>query len=56
MTSFAIRITPSAGIHVRVRVFAGPDEQHRALIGTLVMTREEAEDFALSTGFPAARP
>jgi hypothetical protein len=56
MTSFAIRTIPSEGPkHVRVQVFAGPDEQHRALTGALVMTREQAEDFALSTGFPTAR-
>lgn len=58
MTSFAIRIVPptGAGSHVHVQVFAGRDEQHRALTGDLIMTREQAEDFALSTGFPAARP
>lgn len=57
MTSFAYRILPSNDpVHVRLQVFAGPDEQHRANCGTLIMSQEEAIDFGLVTHLPTAAP
>lgn len=50
MTSFrAINDGPQyeGEVHSRVRIFAGPDEDHRAYCGTLTMLREEAGDFEL---------
>ena len=58
MTSFAVRVLDAVlpNAHVRVQVFAGPDEQHRALTGTLTMTSHEAMDFLAHVKMPAARP
>jgi hypothetical protein len=60
VSSFALRIRPmhegSTDPRVRMQVFAGPDEHHRALSGELVMTLEEAVDFGNVTGLPEARP
>ena len=47
-TSFAVALDEvrdgaQIGDHVRVRVFAGPDPDHRGLCGVLVMRRPEAE-------------
>ena len=35
-----------SGAHVHVRVWAGPDEQHRASCGEIVFRPDEWEDFA----------
>jgi hypothetical protein len=56
MTSFACRLLERTGPHVRLQIFAGPDEQHRALVGVLTMTPEEAGDFALCYPMAEARP
>lgn len=50
MTSFRARYRPGQepdGIrsHIAVQVFAGPDEDHRALAGELQFTSHEAQDF-----------
>lgn len=49
MTSFRARYKPGQpkpdASHVTVQVFAGPDEDHRALAGELVFTPHEAMDF-----------
>lgn len=34
-----------AGAHVEIRVFAGPDEQHRAHCGNLIMRSGEFNDW-----------
>lgn len=44
MTSFLYRFL-RIGEHVDVRVFAGPDEQHRAFLGRLVFRPAEWADF-----------
>lgn len=43
-TSFAA-YPEQIGVHVHVRVFAGPDAEHRALTGVLVMRPDEAAAF-----------
>ncbi len=45
MTSFNLKVIDYGDSMYRsVSVFAGPDEEHRALTGTLVMLTEEAAD------------
>jgi hypothetical protein len=44
-TSFLFRVDSDNGVHVRVSMFAGPDEQHRAHNGTLVFRPQEWADF-----------
>lgn len=44
-TSFAI-YPETRGQHVHVRVFTGPDSEHRSLAGTLVFRMSEWIDFA----------
>lgn len=51
MNSFHLRITDYGDpTHVSVSIFAGPDEYHRALTGTVVMLTEEAADFEKALG------
>ncbi len=45
MTSFLFRCRPGP-VHDRVQVYGGPDAQHRALLGTLVMRHDESENLA----------
>ena len=42
LPSIRARIQDTGGPHVLVTVFAGPDAQHRANLGTLVARRDEA--------------
>ena len=45
MTSFSARqAREPVGTHVAVQVFAGPDKDHRALCGELILLISEAED------------
>lgn len=50
MTSFSARFLPGsmpdpAGAHRVVQVFAGPDPDHRALAGSLILSPAEADAF-----------
>lgn len=51
-TSFLYRIESDNGHHVHVRLFAGPDEQHRAHCGLLVFRPHEWADFTDRIGGP----
>lgn len=42
-TSFSARTAAGYGDHVTVSVFAGPDADHRAHVGTLIMRASEAD-------------
>lgn len=44
MTAFAY-YAKQVGIHVHVRIFAGPDEDHRANCGSFTMRTPEWIDF-----------
>lgn len=44
-TSFLYRVERDNGHHLRVSVFAGPDEQHRACCGVLTFRSREFEDW-----------
>jgi hypothetical protein len=49
--SFAARVTPdTGGSHSTVDVFAGPDADHRAFCGRIVMRADEAQAFAALLG------
>lgn len=48
MTSFHLALDPPLGDHVQVRVFAGPDDDHRAYLGSLRMREVEAADLLAS--------
>ena len=47
MTVFKVVVDPPEGAHSQIRVFAGKDQDHLALLGTLRALPEEAEDFAM---------
>ena len=44
MTSFRVKVEP-VGVHAQLSVFGGVDADHRALLGYLLMTPTEAEEF-----------
>jgi hypothetical protein len=44
MTSFNAKLGDLRGSHREVRVYAGPDEDHRAFCGTLTLRSDEAID------------
>jgi hypothetical protein len=49
--SFAARATPdTGGSHSTVAVFAGPDADHRAFCGSVVMRHDEAQAFVALLG------
>ena len=43
MSSVSLRLIET-GIHVHITVFAGPDPDHRAMLGTLAARRGEEAD------------
>lgn len=43
-TSYGIKVDEPKGAHTRVRIFAGPDEDHRAMAGELILRTEEVDD------------
>lgn len=45
MSSFGYKVCKDGG-HIRISVYAGPDEQHRAFCGTLNMRPEEWLDWS----------
>jgi len=48
MTSMrAVYVELEGGEHAEVRIYVGPDEEHRAYAGTLRMRVHEAQDFAM---------
>lgn len=50
LPSWLIRETERNARHSRVSVFAGPDADHRALAGTLVLNHDEADDLFSALG------
>lgn len=52
MSAITLRVRPLGGPHLEVRVFAGPDPDHLALTGTLIMRPDEERE--LSTMVAAA--
>lgn len=54
MTSFHLRVTDYGdSMHRSVSIFCGPDPEHRALAGTVIMLTEEAVDFEAALGAAA---
>lgn len=58
MTSIRAEIQRSTPAHEHIRVFAGPDAEHRAFCGLLTMHAEEAAELIarIDAGEPAAFP
>lgn len=52
-TTILVKVDPARGAHYPIRVFAGPDREHVAHLGTLVGRKDES--LALATVFAAAQ-